>query len=186
MCVLKRNRSFFLWPGFNNFFDIFGGVTSIFGKKTWNICGFMKVDKKVSWNLEGFWWFHEMRKWNKLKPPGTKSGPVKICRGSSSATTKNPPGFNLFFYRLSWNHKWFQVFLTKIFVKPPKISKILMKPGHKKKMRGFYLKLNFRDSILFAVEIPILLFFSALKKFCLILNLLPNFNFYRGWNRSKK
>ena len=155
------------------FFEIVGVIHGYFGHKTWKpFVVFMKLGKK-SLNLVGFGvGIHEtrekkietwrvlvvfMKRWRPvdrrfapidrgrhrfMKPPKPSRFQVIFYRVSWNHH-QNPPGFNLFFYRVSWNHKWFQLLWPKISVKPSKISKKIMKPGHKKKMRGFSLKPHF-------------------------------------------
>ena len=145
------------------FFEIVGVIHGYFGHKTWKpFVVFMKLGKK-SLNLVGFGvGIHETREkkietWRVLvvfmkrwRPVDRRFAPIDRGRHRFMKPPKpsrfqlifyrvswnhhqNPPGFNLFFYRVSWNHKWFQLLWPKISVKPPKISKKIMKPGHKKK-----------------------------------------------------
>ena len=51
--VLRRNRAFFLWPGFIDFFWNFLWFHGYFGNKSWNQGGFMKCKNKIIWNHLG-------------------------------------------------------------------------------------------------------------------------------------
>ena len=52
-------------------------------------------------------------------------------------------GFNLFDFGVTWNHLRFQVFMSKHPWNHTKFPNNSMKPGHKKKMRGFLIKTAF-------------------------------------------
>ena len=75
----------------------------------------------------------------------TTQGPAARRQKAFHETTYGPgaetSGFNLFDFRVSWNHQRFQVFMSKQSWNHEKFPNKSMKPGHKKKkMRGFYLK----------------------------------------------
>ena len=65
----------------------------------------------------------------------TASAPRFELRSSlcSGHWARHQIGFNIFDYRISWNHPKFPLFKKKIFVKPPWISKKSMKPEQKKR-----------------------------------------------------
>ena len=116
---------------------------------TWISSFFLKFlaifTKILAVKLENHGWYswNSKKKVETSRVPGWARGPPLRPPLRPSGPAGHPRGFNLFFYRVSWNHPWFQVLPPKIFVKPPKISKKMMKPGHKKKMRGFPLKPDF-------------------------------------------
>ena len=93
---------------------------------------------------------HRWYSWNSVKkklklfgrPAGLegRSGALRAPLRPSSPAGR-PKSFNLFFYRVSWNHLWFQIFLPKNFRETTQSAQIIHETrSQQKKMRGFYLK----------------------------------------------
>ena len=149
-------------------------VSRVFlARKLETICGFMKVDKKISWNLEGFGgfmkWENEIN-WNHLVP---RLGPYKFAGRSEEAKGRRRPPANFHgpslcircFQFISVSHlmnttkglqvstffstfmnttNGFQVFLPKYSWILPKISKKLMNTrSQKNKICAVYVEILF-------------------------------------------
>ena len=134
--VLSRNRSFFLWPGFMIFFEIFGGFTNIFGLKLETLGGFIK-NSKIK-NIE-----------THLVPrlgPRTRAEREARSGGRSGGPRAQPRhqiGFNFLFSHFMNTTQGFQVFIQNIREYHQKFQNKLWNPGQKiKKIRAVYIEIR--------------------------------------------
>ena len=111
----------------------------------------MKLDKEISWNLEGFGGIHEAVAAcrSALGPPPLHET-TKTLQVSTyffiefhETTPKTLQVSTYFFTEYHETTNGIKFYGQKYPWYHQKISKKIMKPGHKKKMRGFSLKLVF-------------------------------------------
>ena len=123
--------SFFLWPGFNEFFESSWWFHDDFGQKSWNQSGFMKCKIKINWN-------------HLATRLGSRAGVEREALRSGPRAQPVARKVSIYFFtEFHEYHLWFSNFVAKNFREyHPKWPNNTWNPGHKiKKICAVYIEI---------------------------------------------